>query len=127
MMVANPKNLEAAAAAVLMLESDGIAMKLEPSSDAFHGLSHREWGDETKAQAFLFETPSPGQASITKGVDVVNDPGLPLGKRVGIQLSCLRAVVEAYNEGAPARFRVALKGVPAEADVIKAGVGAFLQ
>ena len=127
MVVANPKNLEVGAAAVLMLESDGITMKLEPSSEAFRGLSHREWGDATKAQAFLFETPSPGQGADTRGVDVVNDARLPLSRRVGVQLSCLRAVVNAYNEGAASRRSVVLAEVPAEAEVVKAGVGAFLK
>ena len=78
MVVANPKNLETAAAAVLDLEAQGLAMKLEPSDETFRGLSHREWGDETPAQAFLFETPSPSMVSDTRGVDFVDDPKLPL-------------------------------------------------
>jgi hypothetical protein len=102
-------------------------MKLEPSSGAFRGLSHREWGDATRAQAFLFETPSPGQMAGSKGVDVVNDAKLPLSKRVGVQLSCLRAVLDAYNDAAPPNRRVELTDVPREADLVKRGVGAFLK
>ncbi|MBE3073267.1 MAG: succinylglutamate desuccinylase/aspartoacylase family protein [Acidobacteria bacterium] len=127
MIVANPKNIEVGATAVLMLESEGITMKLEPSSDVFRGLSHREWGDETKAQAFLFETPSPGQVSNTKGADVVNDAKLPLSRRVGVQLSCLRAVVDAYNEAASPDRRVGLMDVPRESDVVWGGLGTFLK
>ena len=74
MVVANPKNLQTAAAALFDLEAMGLTMKLERSSETFRGLSHREWGDATKAQAFLFETPSPSMANDTKGVDFVNDP-----------------------------------------------------
>jgi len=127
MVVAHPKNLEPAAAAVLDLEAQGLTMKLEPSSETFRGLSHREWGDATKAQAFLFETPSPSMVNDTKGVDFVNDPKLPLSKRVGGQLASFSAVLAAYNADAPAAERIVMLDVPAMADVVKAGVGAFLK
>jgi predicted deacylase len=127
MVVANPKNLETAAAAVLDLEAQGLAMKLEPSSDTFRGLSHREWGDETAAQAFLFETPSPSMVANTKGVDFVNDPTLPLSRRVGGQLASFTAVMAAYNADAPAASSVTLGGIPGVAEMIKTGVGAWLR
>ena len=76
MVVGNPKNLEIADAAVLDLEAQGLAMKLEPSSETFRGLSHREWGDATKARSFLFETPSPSMVEAARTVDPVNDPKL---------------------------------------------------
>jgi predicted deacylase len=127
MVVANPKNLATAAAALFDLEALGLVMKLERSSDTFRGLSHREWGDATKAQAYLFETPSPSMANDTKGVDFVNDPKLPLSKRVGGQLASFAAVLAAYNAQAPPESRVALLDVPTMAGVEKAGVGAFLR
>jgi len=127
MVVAHPKNLETAAAAVLDLEAQGLTMKLEPSSETFRGLSHREWGDVTKAQAFLFETPSPSMVNDTKGVDFVNDPTLPLSKRVGGQLASFSAVLAVYNADAPAVEGIVIVDVPAMADVIKAGVGAYLK
>jgi len=127
MVVAHPKNLETAAAAVLDLEAQGLTMKLEPSSDTFRGLSHREWGDAAKAQAFLFETPSPSMVNDTKGVDFVNDPTLPLSKRVGGQLASFMAVLTAYNTDAPAVEGIVMLDVPAMAEVVKAGVGAFLK
>jgi len=127
MVVANPKNLETAAAALFDLEAMGLAMKLERSSETFRGLSHREWGDATKAQAYLFETPSPSMVDDTKGVDFVNDPTLPLSKRVGGQLASFAAVLAAYNTGAPPALRIMLLDVPAMTDVEKAGVGAFLR
>jgi predicted deacylase len=127
MVVANPKNLETAAAALFDLEAAGLTMKLERSSETFRGLSHREWGDATKAQAYLFETPSPSMVNDTKGVDFVNDPKLPLSKRVGGQLASFAAVVAAYNAEALPVSRVTLADVPAMTDVEKAGVGAFLR
>jgi predicted deacylase len=127
MVVANPKNLATAAAALFDLEAMGLTMKLERSSDTFRGLSHREWGDATAAQAYLFETPSPSMVNDTAGVDFVNDPKLPLSKRVGGQLASFTAVLAAYNAGAPAASRIILADVPLMADVEKAGVGAFLR
>lgn len=126
MIVANPKNIDTAAAAVLDLEMQGLSMKLEPSSDTFRGLSHREWGDASEAQAFLFETPSPSMVNDTQGVDFVNDPKLPLSKRVGGQLASFAAVLAAYTADRPAASQVTLLDVPTLAEVEKAGVGAFL-
>jgi hypothetical protein len=125
--VANPKNLATAAAALFDLEAQGLVMKLERSSETFRGLSHREWGDATKAQAYLFETPSPSMVSDTKGVDFVNDPKLPLSKRVGGQLATFAAVLAAYNSDASPASHVTLLDVPAMAGVEKAGVSAFLR
>jgi predicted deacylase len=127
MIVANPKNVEVGALAVLTLEAAGVTMKLEPSSETFRGLSHREWGDATKAQSFLFETPSPTMADKTQGVDTVNDPKLPLARRVAVHLASFAAVVDAYNEGAAPARRAAILDVPGLDEMTKAGVGAFLK
>jgi len=127
MVVANPKNLETAATALFDLETLGLTMKLERSSETFRGLSHREWGDATTAQAFLFETPSPSMVNDPRGVDVVHDAKLPLSKRVGGQLASFAAVLAAYNSAAPPASRVAVLDVPAMAEVEKAGVSAFLR
>jgi predicted deacylase len=127
MVVANPKNLETAAAALFDLEALGLTMKLERSSETFRGLSHREWGDATSAQAYLFETPSPSMVDDTKGVDFVNDSKLPLSRRVGGQLASFAAVLAAYNSGAASSSRITLLDVPTMADVDRAGVGAFLK
>ena len=127
MVVANPKNLETAAAAVLDLEGQGLTMKLEPSSEGFRGLSHREWGDETAAQAFLFETPSPSMVANTAEVDFVHDPKLPLSKRVAGQLASFAAVLAAYNADAPPAAQVSIGGIPTMAEMNGAGVGAFLR
>jgi len=127
MIVANPKNAEQAAMAVLALEAADVAMKLEMSSETFRGLSHREWGDATSAQTYLFETPSPSMVESARAVDPVNDPALPLARRVGVQLASMSAVLDAYNEGAKPGRSVKFIDIPALADVTKAGVGGFLQ
>lgn len=127
MIVANPKNVEVGAVAVLALEALGVTMKLEPSSETFRGLSHREWGDATGAQSFLFETPSPTMVDRTNGVDTVHDPKLPLARRVAVQLASFTAVLDAYNSGAPAARQAQVAEVPALEEMAKAGVGAFLK
>lgn len=127
MIVANPKNIDLAALAVLSLEDQGLSMKLEPSSEGFRGLSHREWGDATAARAFLFETPNPGQVEQPAGVDVVDHPAYPLGKRVAAHLATFMAVVAAYNDGAAPGGRLEIVDVPSMADVAARGLGTFLK
>lgn len=127
MIVAHPKNIDTAAAAVFDLEAQGLSMKLEPSSPTFRGLSHREWGDASDAQAFLFETPSPSMVDDTKGVDVVNDPTLPLSKRVGAQLASFAAVLAAHNADRAPERQVVILDLPSMSEMEKAGVGAFLK
>lgn len=127
MVVANPKGVDIAALAILSLDAANIPMKLEPSSESFRGLSHREWGDATKAQAFLFETPNPGMGEKKEGIDLVNDATFPLAKRVGVQLSTLLAILDAYDDTAPAALLVRLQNVPGLPQITSAGVGAFLK
>jgi len=126
MIVAHPKNIDMAALAVLQLEEAGVEMKLEPSSETFRGLSHREWGDETTARAFLFETPNPGQASKAVRARVAGDSSLSLERRVGVQLSTLRAVLDAHGQTVPAPLRIELGNLPTLAEIERAGLGAFL-
>jgi predicted deacylase len=127
MVVANPKNIETAALAVINLDAAGIPMKLEPSSETFRGLSHREWGDATKAQCFLFETPNPAQMQNRSSVDMVNDAKYPLSKRVGVQLSTLLAILEAYNEQASPQLTIKLLDVPGLPEITKSGLGSFFK
>jgi predicted deacylase len=127
MIVANPKNLDLGALAVLKLEEQGLSMKLEPSSETFRGLSHRELGDATPARAFLFETPNPGQVEKPAGIDVVEHPDYPLSKRVGAHLATLQAVIDVYNSDAAAASRLDLHEVPSLADMVRDGLGKFLK
>jgi hypothetical protein len=126
MIVANPKNSDLAAEAVLALEAGGLAMKLEESSKEFRGLSHREWGDATRAKAFLFETPDPALRRENPG-DPINDPEWPLPKRVGIHIATLLAIIDAYNGGVPVTRRVEISGLPDIAGLEKSGLGAILR
>jgi hypothetical protein len=126
MIVANPKNSDLAAEAVLDLEARGLTMRIEESSSTFRGLSHREWGDATPAKAFLFETPNPGSRRESPG-DPVTDREWPLAKRVGVHLEALRSVVEAYNAAVSEPGRVKITNLPAAADLLKTGLGPYLR
>jgi len=126
MIVANPKNVDLAAEAILSLEAEGLSMKLEESSKEFKGLSHREWGDATEARAFLFETPNPAFLRDNPG-DPVADPDWPLEKRVGIHLEALRAIIDAWNGGVPLVRRVEIEGLPELEDLLKTGLSGFLR
>lgn len=125
MVVSNPKHIDAAASAVLGLELKGIAMKLEPSSENFRGLSHREWGDAAKTQSYLVETPNPAMAAGAKGADPVNDPVNPLWKRTGTHIETLAEILAAYNEGAGAGKTIELSNLPSLEDIKAQGLGAF--
>ena len=126
MIVANPKNVDLAAEAILNLETADLRMKLEESSTTFRGLSHREWGDATPARAFLFETPNPASRRESPG-DPIDDAEWPLAKRVGIHLAAMPAVIDAYNGGAPVDRQIRISGLPSVSDLVKSGLGAFLR
>jgi len=126
MIVANPKNVDLAAEAVLALEAEGLSMKLEESSPEFKGLSHREWGDATGARAFLFETPNPAFLKDKPG-DPVKDAEWPLEERVAIHLEALLAIVEAYNAGVPEARRVVIEGLPGYGELVKSGLVRLLR
>ncbi len=128
MMVANPKNIGIAAAAVLDLELDtGLLLKLEPSNMDFRGLSHREWGAGSGAAAFLIETPHPAMGeNAPDDTDVVNDPGSPLGSRVATHVAGTAAVVRVFNEANPGRS-IVFSGLPSYEQLFGNGVGPYLK
>jgi len=126
MVVANPKNAELGAEAVLVLEAEGLAMKLEESSATFRGLSHREWGDATRAKAFLFETPNPASRRESPG-DPVSDGVWPLAKRIGIHFMAIGAILGAYNETVEEKGWLKIGNLPGLEEMTKAGLGAYLR
>ena len=123
-LVAHERAMEPAVYAILDLSGQGLHFNLEQSRPEFRGLSHREWGDHTKALAFLTETPNPGQTPGVPNQDPVNDPVNPLYDRVGRQLAAIRAVLDATELlGLPP---MTYEGVPTYADLIRDGIGPWL-
>ncbi len=128
MMVANPKNIGLAAAAVLNVDLDfGLTLKLEPSNMEFRGLSHREWGAGSGAASFLIETPNPAMVrDAADDVDVVNDPQNPLGLRVATHLAGTEAVVGVFNETHPEKS-ILFSGLPGYRQLLENGLGPYLK
>lgn len=125
MLIANPKNLDLAVLAVVDLELQGIIMNVEHSSEEFKGLSHREWGDHTRAAAYLIETPNPGQTSSIADPDVVNDPVNPLSKRAATQLATIEAIFVAHEM--VLGERPVWTGLPTYDELVQNGLGSYLR
>jgi len=125
-IVANPKNVDIAAIAALELEGKGVRMALDMSAEEPRGLSHREWGDRTKARAFLIETPNPAQVYPPLHGDPVNDPALPLSRRVAVQLCSIVEIIAAYNDETSPESRVLLENIPSPDEIEARGLGGFL-
>ncbi len=127
MLIANPKNLDFAVMAIVELEMQGVIMNVEPSSEAFRGLSHREWGDHTQAAAYLIETPNPGQTPeiADADVDIVTDPVNPLSKRVATQLATIQAVLDAHDMFLGESLK--WTGIPSYTELVENGLGAYLR
>jgi hypothetical protein len=96
-IVSNPKNVQVGALAVLDLEEKGITMHLEVSPLNMDGLSHKEWGDRTKALSFLIETANPAQTA-HPSPDELAAPLYALSKRAAIQLETVQTLVSRSNE-----------------------------
>ena len=96
-LVSNPKNVQVAALVVLDLEEKGIPFHLDVSALNMDGLSHREWGDRTKALSFLIETVNPAQAA-NPSQDELDAPQYVLDRRAAIQLETVRTLVSRSNE-----------------------------
>jgi len=112
-IVANPKNVQAAALAVFDLEEKGISMNLEESAPKMDGLSHKEWGDRTQAMSFLIETANPAQADYPSA-DEENDSRYALSRRIAIQLETIRLLVARCNEALSAPL--VFSGIPEYAE-----------
>jgi hypothetical protein len=147
-IVAHERAIETAAYAVEFLKASGLPIKFDKSPTNLHGLSHREFGDFTKAQAVLAETPTPsmgyfrGRLSMDlllrgKDADYVeaakmgrlfvpfDENGWPIEKRVARHLAAVTDIVMAYNDLHP-RAPIIIEGIPTYDDLIKKGLGAFL-
>ena len=148
MLVAHEREFEIATLAMIGLQMRGIAMDLMASPPALRGLSHREFGDHTKAFAILSETANPAmgrfrgrtdEALVVEGRDAnyvraaglgrlfvpFGENGHPLNERTARQLATIEEMLIAYNEANPDR-PVVVEGIPAYEDVLREGIGRFL-
>src|SRR6185436_7460910 len=133
-IVAHERAFETAAYAVEFLKAAGLPVKYERSPANLHGLSHREFGDFTKARTLLAETTNPAMgrfrgrlsedlllrgrepnyveaAKMGRLFVAFDESGWPLEKRVGRHLAALTEIVNAYNELNP-RTPIVIEGIP---------------
>jgi hypothetical protein len=147
-MVAHERAMDLAATAAIGLQMDGVEIGLEPSPRTLRGLSHREWGDATDTLAVLAESANPAQgrlrgatsaALVVSGADRMyaqaarlgrlfvpfEGQGIPLSVRVARHTATVMELVRTLSETLPERA-VVVEGVPAYADVVANGLGAYL-
>lgn len=148
-VVAHQRAVDMAAVATVELQVRGVEIALEVSPENFHGLSHREVGDFSSANAFLFETAGALQGRlrgptsadlVTKSVDPLYakayklgktatpfpEEGLPMEVRAGRHLesiSVLASVWTEFNADSPILF----SGIPGLEDLKAKGVGFYLK
>jgi len=98
-LICHPDALEIGSMAKMNMELEGVDVKLEQSRPAeeFHGLSHREFGDNTDAYAFLIESINPGQGDTGENIKIINHPEHPLRNRVKFQLATISNIISSYN------------------------------
>jgi predicted deacylase len=136
-------------AAMMLSDMEGFNMGTEFSPLNLHGLSHREVGDHSDAVSLLFEAPEPfldatrgrtDEALLLTGIDPfvvkagehgllfekIDERGWPMEIRVGRHASAVLQVMETWTEEQAGR-PVVMTGVPRYAEVIAAGLGAFLR
>jgi hypothetical protein len=147
-IVAHERAFETAAYAVEFLKGAGVPIKYDKSPKNLHGLSHREFGDHTNAQAVLAETSNPAMGRLRGRLSAelllggkddnylvaaergrlfvaYDRDGWPLEKRVARHLAAIREIVNAYNELNP-KTAIVIEGIPDYEEVIAKGIGAFL-
>ncbi len=149
MIVAHERAFETATMTAVALQARGISMNIMASPKNLHGLSHREFGDHTQAQALLAETANPAMgrfrgrtdaALVVQGRDEnyvaaarlkrlfvpFDESGHPLASRVARHLVTIEELVNAWND-AHAERPFELRGLPAFEEVRGRGIGAFLR
>jgi len=125
MLVCHPRGMETGAQALFDLELDtGVTGKLEKSNPGFQGLSHLEIGNATGGISFLYETPNPAMDRWREKPDPIGDPKYPLAHRVGVSLRILKYLADHF--GARTGKELSIKGLPEYPEIMKKGVGAFL-
>lgn len=148
-MVVHERAFETAAGATAMLQSRRITIGMSASPKNLHGLSHREFGDFTNAEALLAETANPamgrfrgrtGEELVVEGRDPnyvraaqlgrlfvrFDENGWPLKLRVARHLAAVKEVIDAYNDLHPDK-PVVVENIPDYRQVNDRGLGAFLR
>ncbi len=148
-IVAPDQSIRIATMATLTVKAkEGFDNHVEPSPTGFRGLSHREIGDYSETLPFLLEAPIPfldqptgpkTEALLLEGKDPFllklaekkklfvpyDESGWPLSRRVGQHCSIIQEIFRQFSRRNPDRA-IDVRGVPRYAEVVKSGVGHYL-
>ena len=148
-IVYHEKSEDIGLSAILNLEFKDLKYAPESSPKNFHGLSHREWGDNTETLPFLMETCNPIQGRLrgrtsseliisglspeykmaqeTGKLRIEYDTdGASLDKRVARHLQGFIEILNAYNDLHPEK-PIMFNGIPVYEEVVNNGVGNYLK
>ncbi|MFW6148972.1 MAG: succinylglutamate desuccinylase/aspartoacylase family protein [Atribacterota bacterium] len=148
-IVAHDDAVDIAGMSVLDLELENLDFNLEISPPLLHGLSHREWGDNSETLAILMETANPGQGRmrgrtdeelLLTGQDKIYEKaaksgklyvhyekkGHPIEERVGRNLAAIRSLVNNLNSLYPEK-NIQYQGDPGFQQLMENGYGQYLQ
>lgn len=146
--VAHERAMTVASMGLMSLQMKGVNIKLEPSPQNLHGLTHRELGDYTDTFALLMETCNACQGRIRgatneqlaltgrdKCYEILVDHGLlyvpydenghPIEERVGRHLQGILEYTAAMTKVHPEKA-VVIKNVPGYHELTAGTIGAYL-
>jgi hypothetical protein len=148
MLVVHERAFEIATLAQWGLQARGIPIDVQASPRNLRGLSHREFGDHTEANAILSETANPAMGRfrgalsdelLVGGRDPnyeraarlgrlfvpFTDQGHPLALRTARNLATVEELLLAYNELNP-DAPIEISGIPPFDQLTEQGIGPFL-
>ncbi len=148
-LVTHEKSSDIASMTIIELQFQGIQMSLEASPKNLHGLSHRELGDFTDTYAMLMETANPSQGRlrgatteklIVEGKDKIyekageagflfvefDENGHPISERVARHTTGINEMINSFNMFNMGN-EIIVKGIPDYEDILKNGIGSYLQ
>jgi predicted deacylase len=148
-IVVHEKGQDVAAMAAMMLTSQtfDVAIGMEFSPKALHGLSHREIGDHSQAASYLCEVAEPmldrirgitDEELLMSGKDrfvmkagehkllyaPIDENGWPADKRVARHVQTMLTILEVNNMVHPEQT-IMIEGIPGYAEIMEKGLGSL--
>lgn len=148
-IVAHQDGSDVAAMTSMMLTSGvfDVAIGMEFSPVALHGLSHREIGDHSDAVSYLMEVAEPmldrirgitDEQLLLSGKDrfvmkagehgllyaPIDENGWPIDKRVARHVETAKTIIQVNNMVRPEQT-ILIEGIPSYTDILQNGIGAY--
>ena len=123
-LVTDPEDIDKCLEMIMDLEERGVRLKAEVSAEGFRGISHYEIAKGTKCLPFLSETPSTAMNEHAVGISPLRDKKHPIEERVGIDMEIFSMWFSKCKDFVGAPF--VIEGLPTMQQIVKDGVGAWL-